>query len=64
MSVNFGKRRNVGILLGIVVATVVLTFFGTQWLRTNQGWNFIGEVAYTFLVLVLALVAYDKLLVR
>jgi len=64
MSVNFGKRRNIGILVGIVVATIVLTLFGTQWLRTNQGWNLIGEVAYTFLILVLALAAYDKLLVR
>jgi len=64
MSVNFGKRRNVGILLGIVVATIVLVFFGTQYLRTEMGWNLVGELAYAFLILVLALFAYDKLLVR
>jgi uncharacterized membrane protein YdjX (TVP38/TMEM64 family) len=64
MSVNFGKRRNVGILLGIIVSTVVLVFVGTQFLRNSMGWNLIGELAYAFLILVLALFAYDKLLVR
>jgi hypothetical protein len=64
MSVNFGKRRNVGILLGILVATIVLVFVGTQFLRNSMGWNLIGELAYAFLILVLALFAYDKLLVR
>ena len=64
MSVSFDNRRNIGILVGIVAGTIVLAFFGTQWLRDSLGWNLIGELAYTFLVLVLALVAYDRLLVR
>jgi hypothetical protein len=64
MSVNFSKRRNVGILVAILVATVVLVFVGTQYLRNSLEWNLVGEVAYAFLILVLALFAYDKLLVR
>ncbi|MCU4802481.1 hypothetical protein OB920_19130 [Halobacteria archaeon HArc-gm2] len=64
MSVNFDKRRNVGILAGLILATAVLVFVGTQFLRNSLGWNLIGELAYAFLIIVLALFAYDKLLVR
>ncbi|MFB6140636.1 MAG: hypothetical protein ABEJ26_09410 [Halosimplex sp.] len=64
MSVNFDKRRNVGVLLAIVVATAVLVFVGTRFLRNSMGWNLIGEVAYSLLILVLALFTYDRLLVR
>lgn len=63
MSVNFSKRSNIGIVLGILVAAVVLVVAGTGWLR-NNGFYFVGELAYSFLILILALVAYDKLLVR
>ncbi|MEF8852219.1 MAG: hypothetical protein V5A44_06780 [Haloarculaceae archaeon] len=64
MSVDFSKRRNVGIALGLVVATIVLVYFGTGYLRTTHGWNLVGEMAYAFLILVLALLVYDNLLVR
>jgi hypothetical protein len=64
MSVDFSNGRNVGIALGLVVAVIVLTFFGTQYLRNTHDWNLVGELAYAFLILVLALLAYDKLLVR
>ena len=64
MSVDFSKGRNVGIAAGLVAATIVLTFFGTQYLRNTHDWNLVGELAYSFLILVLALLAYDRLLVR
>lgn len=63
MSVNFGKGRHIGILAGILGVAVVLILFGTRWLR-NNGFNLIGEVAFAFLVIILAIVAYDQLLVR
>lgn len=63
MSINLRRRRNVGILAALVVATVVLLMGGTLWLR-GQGQSLIVEVAYGTLVLVAALIMYDKLLVR
>jgi hypothetical protein len=64
MSVDLSKQRNVGIALGLVVATVVLVYFGTGYLRNTHNWNLVGEMAYAFLILVLALLAYDRFLVR
>ena len=64
MSVDFSRGRNIGIAAGLVVAIIVLVFFGTQYLRNTHDWNLVGELAYSFLILVLALLAYDRLLVR
>lgn len=63
MSVDFRNRRNVGIFAGILVVTIVLVVLGTGWLR-NNGFNLVGEVAFIFLVLVLAIYTYDRILVR
>ncbi|WP_227356427.1 hypothetical protein [Haladaptatus salinisoli] len=63
MSVNLNERRNAGILLALIVATVVVTAAGIAWLRGQQE-PLIVEVAYAASILIVALVAYDKLLVR
>lgn len=63
MSVSLNERRNAGILLALIVATVVVTAAGIAWLRGQQE-PLIVEVAYAASILIVALVAYDKLLVR
>jgi len=63
MSTNLSDRRNVGVLLTLLVMTLVALVGGTGWLR-GQGEALIVEVAFGALVLIAALVAYDKLLVQ
>lgn len=63
MSTNLSDRRNVGALLTLIVATLVVLVAGTGWLR-GQGEALVVEVAYAALVLIAALVVYDKLLVQ
>lgn len=63
MSVNMGKRRNVGILLALLAGTVLALAGGVMWLR-GRGEPLIVEVAYGSLVLVVALFVYDGVLVE
>ncbi|RDI70033.1 hypothetical protein [Halopelagius longus] len=63
MSVNLENRRNVGFLLALVVATVLVAAVGILWLR-GRGEPLIVEVAYGLLVLLGAAVAYDNYLIQ
>ncbi|WP_227378699.1 hypothetical protein [Haladaptatus halobius] len=63
MSANLNEQRNVGILLALIVATVVVTAAGIAWLRGQQE-PLIVEVAYAASILIAALFAYDKMLVQ
>lgn len=63
MSATIDKQRYFSVFAGIIVATAVLIYGGTMWLRSH-GFNFIGEVAYALLILILAVLVVDKLLVR
>ncbi|MFC6823573.1 hypothetical protein [Halopelagius fulvigenes] len=63
MSVNLDNRRNVGVLVALVVATVVVAAAGILWLRGN-GEPLIVEVGYTLLVLLAAALAYDNYLIQ
>lgn len=63
MSVNLRSRRNVVLLVALVVGTLVAIVAGTAWLR-GMGQNLVVEVGYASLVLLLALYLYDRELVR
>lgn len=65
MSVNLEEKRNLGVLAALILATVVAIAGGIVALKSQNviPVTLIEEVAWTMLVLVLALVAYDKLLV-
>jgi hypothetical protein len=63
VSVNLRNRRNVVLLVALVVATIVAILGGTAWLR-GQGQNLVVEVGYASLVIILALVIYDSVLVQ
>ena len=62
MSVDLRKRRNIGLLVALIIGTIVAIIAGTAWLR-GQGQTLVVEVAYTSLVLIVALYLYDRLLI-
>lgn len=63
MSVNLSDQRNVALLTILVVATIVVAGTGIMWLR-GAGYALIEEISYLLLVIIVALFAYDRLLVQ
>jgi hypothetical protein len=62
MSVNLDNQRNVGILVALVAGTIAVMAIGIMWLQ-GQGTNLLEEFGFAIIVLLIALVLYDKLLV-
>ena len=60
MSVNLNKSQNVWALAALVVGTLAAIAVGLSWLEGPL----IEEVAYAIVVLIVALVLYDKSLVQ
>lgn len=60
MSVNLSNNRNVGILAALVIATIAGVVGGVVWYEGPL----IEEVLVVTVVLLAALVLYDKLLVQ
>ncbi|WP_416841748.1 hypothetical protein [Haloferax sp. DFSO52] len=62
MSIELNNQRNVGILVALIVGTIAAIAIGINVLQ-GFGTNLLEEVGYAIVVLVIALVLYDKLLV-
>lgn len=65
MSVNLEEKRNLGVLAALILGTIVTIAAGIMAMKAQDAIpiTLIEEVAWAMLVLIAALIAYDKLLV-